>query len=227
MKSKAAIKILIVEDDQLLLEALLISLQKYGYSVDCVTNGLDAANRLSEQTYDLVVLDLTLPGMDGLDLLRHLRTELTRLPVLIVTARSSLQDRVKGLDLGANDYLIKPFALAELEARIRSLLRFTYFNNQNILQCGNLKLDYTGRMAMIDQTMLALTEREYAVLESLLKEQGRVVSKARLVDDLFLKDIDLSFNALDIVVHRLRKKLGLAKCTIKALKGVGYVIGAL
>jgi DNA-binding response OmpR family regulator len=224
MKQKFAVTILVVEDDDLLSEGLTTNLQETGYTVHAVKNAADAITLLKTCQIDLMLLDLNLPGMGGMELLKAVRHDDNPVPVLVISARSSLEDRVQGLDLGANDYLTKPFELAELEARIRALLRFSYFGNRHKLTCGNLSLDFEGRLAKIDENELALSEREFIVLDALIKKTGRVVSKSQLVDTLFDKDIELSFNALDIVVHRLRKKMEGAKCSIQALKGVGYVL---
>ncbi|CAN5951217.1 unnamed protein product [Sphagnum jensenii] len=224
MKPRTIVKVLLVEDDDLLSEGLALTLRETGYTVEPIKNGLDATILLKNSHYDLVVLDLSLPGMDGIQVLKKLRSDGNGVPVLILSARDSLVDRVNGLNFGANDYLTKPFEVAELEARMRALLRLTFFANQQIIRCGNLSIDFNGRIAHLGDEDLNLSEREFIVLDALLKKATRVVSKTQLIDILFEKDIDLTFNALDIVVHRLRKKLDDASCTIQTLKGVGYVL---
>jgi DNA-binding response OmpR family regulator len=217
-------RLLLVEDDDLISEALYSTLTDSGYKVQLVKDGMEANLLLTVEPYDAVILDLTLPKLDGLEILVRLRQRGNPVPVLILSARDSLPDRVKGLNLGANDYLVKPFELVELEARLRSLLRKAHFNNLEKLSCGMLNLEIDGRLSGKDGQDLQLSERETIVLSVLLRRSGKVVHKAQLVDALMSKDINMTYNALDIVVHRLRKKIASSDCSIHTSRGVGYAL---
>ncbi len=216
-------RILLAEDDNFLATGLCLVLHDSGFSVDHCDNGVEADIALSTTPYDLLVLDLGLPGIDGLEVLRKLRHRGDRLPVLILTARDQLPDRISGLDSGANDYLTKPFHMQELEARIRALMRKTW-QNRTTITAGNLAFDTNSRAVLVNGRTIELAPRELAVLELLLKQKGTVIHKARIIQQLSSWDSELTYNALDIAVHRLRRKLDGAGFAIRTLRGLGYVI---
>jgi DNA-binding response OmpR family regulator len=218
------LSLLIVEDDAVLRDGLMRSLVQSGYDVDVAATGFEADHLLATRAYDLIILDLALPGMDGLEVLRRLRGRGAKFPVLILTARDGLRDRVDGLDLGADDYLTKPFALPELEARLRALLRRTQVAAEPQLFWGPLRLDAVGRQAFLNGSPMVLTARELAVLELLMQRGGRVVSKGKLVEHLCGWDEEIGPNAIEVYVHRLRRKLEPAGVTIRTVRGLGYLL---
>lgn len=215
-------RLLIAEDDPILSDGLVRSLKHSGYAVDAVCNGVDADSALVANEFDLVILDLGLPRMSGLDVLKRLRGRNSRVPVLILTALDGVQDRVRGLDLGADDYLAKPFELAELEARVRALTRRGAAGAPTLLRQGNLSYDQVGRVASIRDQPLDLSARELALLEVLLLRAGRVVSKDHLVEHLCQWDEEVSTNAIEVYVHRLRKKIEPGAAKITTVRGLGY-----
>lgn len=220
-------RILLVEDHAELARWLTKALQDARLTVECATNGADADSLLHTQEYALVILDLTLPKMDGLEVLKRLRARGSKTPVLVLTARGGLNDRVQGLNMGADDYLPKPFELAELEARVKALLRRSQGNEAVTLTCGALSFDTVSRMFTYGGEPLALTPREHAVLEVLMNRAGRVVSKEKLFDDVFSLEDDANRDAIEIYVHRLRKKLERAepgRVAITTLRGLGYLL---
>jgi len=218
-------RILIAEDDEVLADGLSQAMTHSGYAVDCVKDGLAAKLILSgEQPFDLVILDLGLPKLDGFSVLRGLRENNRQVPVIILTARDAEGDRVKGLDLGADDYMIKPFSLPELEARVRALIRRGQCGVNPLYSCGMLTFDSVGRRAAINGTTLELTTREMSVLEALLLRSGWVVSKDQLLERLYSYAEEASSNAIEVYIHRLRKKIEPAGVTIRTIRGLGYVI---
>jgi two-component system, OmpR family, response regulator len=219
-------RILLAEDDRFLADGIAMALRDSGYSVDAVTGGTEADLAVGITDYDLLILDLGLPRMDGIEVLKRIRGRGLSLPVLIITARDTVHDRVLGLDLGANDYLTKPFHLPELEARIRALVRKEQWRNQTEITYGELIFDTVGRTAHVRGQQLELSAREIAVLELMLQRTGRVVSKANIIEHMSSWETDLTHNALDIIMHRLRKKLedSEAGIEIKTLRGLGYLI---
>ena len=222
-------RILLVEDHVELSRWLSKALRDARLTVECAMNGADADALLHTQDYALVILDLTLPKMDGLDVLKRLRARGSKTPVLILTARGGLNDRVQGLNLGADDYLAKPFELAELEARVKALLRRTQGNEAVTVSCGALSFDTVSRMFTYGDAALALTPREYAVLEALIMRAGRVVSKDKLFDEVFTLDDEVNLDAIEIYIHRLRKKLERSesgRVAITTLRGLGYLLEA-
>lgn len=221
-------RILIAEDDEVLSDGLCHSMRQSGYAVDSVKDGQAAKSILSgEQPFDLVILDLGLPRMDGFSVLRSLRENNRQVPVIILTARDAEGDRVKGLDLGADDYMIKPFSLPELEARVRALIRRGQCGTNPVYGCGALTFDSVGRRAMINGTALELTTREMSVLEALMLRTGWVVSKEQLLERLYSYEEEASSNAIEVYIHRLRKKIEPAGVTIRTIRGLGYVIDKL
>jgi len=221
-------RILIAEDDEVLADGLCNSMRHSGYAVDCVKDGLTAKLILSgEQPFDLVILDLGLPKLDGFSVLRSLRDNNRQVPVIILTARDEEGDRVKGLDLGADDYMIKPFSLPELEARVRALIRRGQCGMNPVYACGKLTFDSVARRTMIDGVPLELTTREMSVLEALMMRTGWVVSKEQLLERLYSYSEEASNNAIEVYIHRLRKKVEPAGVTIRTIRGLGYVIDNL
>ena len=217
-------RILVVEDDTVLAAALTRALNQTAYAVDLAENGEDANRSLDSAAYDLVVLDLALPKVDGLAVLRRLRDRRSRVPVLVLSARDSLDDRVKGLDLGADDYMTKPFDLPEFEARVRALLRRGQQQSTNLLRHGRLQLDLEARRVFHDGRPIDFSMREFAVMEILMSRQGRVVTKEQMHDRLFGWGEDVGSNAIEVCVHRVRKKLEPYGIEIRTVRGMGYLI---
>jgi two-component system response regulator TctD len=223
-------RILLVEDHTELSHWLSKALRDANLTVECVDNGADADALLHTQDYALVILDLTLPRMDGLDVLRRLRARAAprgQTPVLILTARGGLEDRVQGLNLGADDYLAKPFELAELEARVKALLRRRGGTDTLVHRCGQLSFDTVARMFTYCGEPLALTPREHALLEALIARPGRALSKEKLFDEVFALDDDANLDAIELYIHRIRKKLDRRPdggAAIVTLRGIGYLM---
>lgn len=216
-------RILIAEDDAIIADGLTRSLRQGGYAVDWAPNGVEADTALMTSAYDLLILDLGLPKLPGLEVLKRLRARGIQVPVLILTALDGTGDRVKGLDLGADDYMVKPFELAELEARVRALTRRSAGTAPTI-QCGSLAYDQVGRVAYVDGVALDLSAREIGLLEVLLSRMGRLVSKDQLVDHLCGWGEEVSHNAIEVYVHRLRKKLESGGVKIATVRGLGYCL---
>lgn len=216
-------RILIAEDDAMIADGLSRSLRQGGYAVDWAPNGIEADTALMTVNYDLLILDLGLPKLPGLDVLKRLRGRNSALPVLILTAMDGTGDRVKGLDLGADDYMVKPFELPELEARVRALTRRSTGVTPTI-QCGSLIYDQVGRIAHIQGQIVDLSARELGLLEVLLTRMGRLVSKDQLVDQLCSWGEEVSHNAIEVYVHRLRKKIEAGGVKIATVRGLGYCV---
>ncbi|HSS69636.1 MAG TPA: response regulator transcription factor [Casimicrobiaceae bacterium] len=219
-------RILIAEDDPLLADALRCTLRKSGYAVDWIEDGRKADAALCATEFDLLILDISLPGLGGLDILKRLRARNSRLPVLLLTALDSVNDRVRGLDAGADDYLVKPFQLAELEARVRALTRRGMSGGATLIRHGPLSFDLVGRSADLSGERLDLSARELSLLELFLQRPGQLVHKERLVDHLCEWGEEVSTNAIEVYVHRLRKKLAPAGVRIATVRGVGYCLEA-
>ena len=217
-------RILIVEDDLVLADGLKSSLTQSGYAVDLMTSGADADGVLAYQTFDLVLLDLGLPKLSGFEVLKRLRARGSKIPVLILTANGNVDDRVKGLDLGADDYLSKPFVLAELEARVRALIRRGQSGGGAIISVGKLQLDTVNHSASYNNASLNLSARELAVLEILMQKTGKVVNKEQMLQKLCSFNEDISDNALEVYLHRLRKKLDHSDVNIRTIRGLGYLL---
>ena len=218
-------RILIAEDDQVLADGLLRTLRASGAAVDHVANGSEAdAALMTSSEFDLIILDLGLPMMHGLEVLKRLSARGNSMPVLILTAADSVDERVKGLDYGADDYMAKPFSLQELEARVRALTRRGMGSTTATIKHGPLVYDQAGRMATIDGRMVELSARELGLLEVLLQRVGRLVSKDQLVERLCEWGEEVSNNAIEVYIHRLRKKIEKGPIRIATVRGLGYCL---
>ena len=218
-------RLLLIEDDTLLGDGIRAGLTQEGYTVDWLRDGEAADNALKSEHFELMVLDLGLPRRSGLEVLKALRGRGSALPVLILTARDTVTDRVAGLDAGADDYLIKPFALDELTARLRALLRRQSGRAVNTISHGAIVLDPEAHAVSRNGKPVELSPREFAVLQLLLEQRGKVLSKARLEESLYAWGDEVESNAIEVYVHHLRKKLGAE--LIRTIRGVGYVIANL
>ena len=221
-------RILVVEDEPGLNEIIVKKLAQERYSVDSCLNGLDAEDYLAAAEYDAVVLDIMLPGRDGLEVLRGLRAAGKKTPVLLLTARDSIDDRVRGLDAGADDYLVKPFALEELLARIRVMMRHVSGTASNTIAVGDLTIDCSARTVHRAGKAVSLTAKEFDVLEYMARNAGVVLSRERITEHLWSFDYDGGSNVVDVYIRYLRKKIdeGREKKLIHTLRGAGYVLRA-
>lgn len=217
-------RILVAEDNQTLASGLAAVLRNAGYAVDVVSDGVSADAALSTADFDLVVLDLNLPEMDGLDVLRAMRARRNDAAVLILTARGAMDQRVKGLDLGADDYMTKPFDVPELEARVRVLLRRRSGLHDARISFGEIVLDTVSRTVSARGAPLDVPAREMDVLETLLMKAGQVVAKQAIIESLAAFDDDLSSNAVEQYVSRLRRRLAPFDVTVKTARGIGYYL---
>jgi two-component system response regulator TctD len=218
------LRILLAEDNRTLADWLEKALRHSGFTVDCMRDGIDADHMLLTQAYDLVILDLGLPRMDGLEILRRLRHRGAPVPVLILTARGAIDDRVQGLNLGADDYLPKPFSLSELEARINAVIRRAKGGASPVLTLGSLEYDTIGRIFRLNGELLALRPKEHAVLETLIARAGKAVAKASLYEHIFKMEETANAEAVEVYIHRLRKRLQGSGIAIVTLRGLGYVL---
>ena len=219
-------RILVVEDEPGLNEIIVKKLAQERYSVDSCLNGLDAEDYLAAAEYDAVVLDIMLPGRDGLEVLRSLRAAGKKTPVLLLTARDSIDDRVRGLDAGADDYLVKPFALEELLARIRVMMRHVSGTASNTIAVGDLTIDCSARTVHRAGKAVSLTAKEFDVLEYMARNAGVVLSRERITEHLWSFDYDGGSNVVDVYIRYLRKKIdeGREKKLIHTVRGAGYVL---
>ena len=219
-------RILLVEDNEELMDAVREGLEKANFAVDGFTLADEADAAIATTTYDAVVLDLGLPDGDGIDLLKSWRDRSVTVPVLILTARDTLNDRVKGLDSGADDYLVKPFAMEEVQARLRALLRRPGAALGVVLTAGNITFDATSREVRIADVLVPVPRREMAVLEQLMRRMGNVVPKEMLADSVYSFDDDVTSNSLEVGISRLRKRLARVGATVSihTLRGVGYLM---
>ena len=220
-------RLLLIEDSLKLAKWLAKALHQGGYAVDQSHDGADADYLLGTQRYDAVILDLALPSMDGLTVLRRLRERGGAVPVLVLTARGGLDDRVTGLNLGADDYLPKPFDLAELEARLHALIRRAHGAGAPVLRVGTLAYDSSGRLFTLGEHKLSLRPKEHAVLEALVLRAGKPVSKAALHECICSMDATTGQDVVEVYVHRLRKQLLGSGVVIVTLRGLGYVLEPL
>ncbi|HKJ00529.1 MAG TPA: response regulator transcription factor [bacterium] len=215
-------RILLVEDDPMIGESTRDWLRQDGFAVDWVRDGTEAEEALAHDDCDLVVLDLGLPGRSGLEVLRGLRGRGSRIPVLILTARDAVADRVAGLDAGSDDYVIKPFDLSELSARVRALWRRRLGRAEPLLEVGALALNPGTHEARLHGRPVALAAREFALLQCLMERPGAILSRAQLEDRLYGWDDEVESNAVEVYIHHLRRKLG--RDAIRTVRGVGYII---
>ncbi|WP_116091861.1 response regulator transcription factor [Sphingomonas crusticola] len=219
-------RVLVVEDTHDVGEGVVACLEGLGHAVDWARDGADGDAMLSEASYEMMVLDLTLPRMDGITILKRMRARQDVTPVLILTARSAVDDRVDVLDSGADDYLVKPFDFRELQARVRSLMRRNSGGRSNQLTCGDLVFDRATRIVRVGGEPVSLTRRELSLLEILLTRQTLFFSKSQLLDQLFGYGSEPNENAIEVLIARLRRKLGHASIEIHTYRGVGYRISA-
>jgi two-component system OmpR family response regulator len=217
-------RLLLIEDDKVLADGVMRSLRIAGYTVECASDGRFADTWLSEREYDLVILDLGLPGLEGSEVLRRLRARRQSMPVIVVSARELLDERIRLLDLGADDYLVKPVAASELEARIRALLRRGPGKVDGLLHIGELRLDISGRLAWIADQALELTAREWSALEFLATRANRIVSKDLVLQSLYNWDTQITPNAVEKIISRLRLKLEPAGVVVRTVRGMGYYL---
>ena len=217
-------RILLVEDHPPLAESVAQALKNAGLNVDLLNDGVADDLALQSESYALVILDVGLPRMDGFEVLARLRERGDRLPVLMLTARGEVKDRVQGLNLGADDYLAKPFELTELEARVKALLRRSVLGGDRQQRCGPLIYDLNTSRFTLGEEALSLTSREHAVLAALIARPGRVMSKEQLAAQVFGLDEEASPEAIEIYVHRLRKKLEAGAVRIVTFRGLGYLL---
>lgn len=216
-------RILLIEDDSLIGEGLKLGLTKSGFSVDWFQDGKTGLQAIDSAPYDAVVLDLTLPKMDGLEILQNWRKNNHDVPVLILTARDTLDERVTGLQRGADDYLCKPFALAEVVARLQALIRRRYGQTNPIIEYGKVKFDPNQRKVFLGNDEISLTTREYNLLELFMHNKERVLTRSAIEEKLYTWDDEVSSNALEVHIYNLRQKLG--KQFIRTVHGVGYTLG--
>ncbi|MEQ3629593.1 MAG: response regulator transcription factor [Hyphomonas sp.] len=219
-------RVLIVEDEQRIIDILTAALRKAEFTVDAVNTSADGSVALAAIPYDAVVLDLGLPDGDGLEVIAKARQGASAVPILVLTARDAVEDRVRGLDCGADDYLVKPFATAELVARVKALLRRPGGALGVVLKAGNVTLDTVGRSATVSEQHVLLTRRELTVLEHLMRRLGRVVPRAVLEEKLYGLDEEVDSNAIPVHVHHLRRKLmdSGAAVEIHTVRGIGYML---
>ncbi|WP_322998892.1 response regulator transcription factor [Castellaniella sp.] len=217
-------RLLVAEDEPLLASQLKTALESAGYVVDVASDGLDAQHQGLFEPYDLVVLDLGLPGRDGLSVLRTWRESDRQMPVLILTARDNWHDKVAGIDAGADDYLTKPFHVEELQARVRALLRRAGGHASADIRCGPLLLDTRQSRLLLDGAPLELTSHEYRVLAYLMMHQGEVVSRSQLVEHIYAQDFDRDSNTIEVFIARLRRKI--PADLIQTVRGLGYRLEA-
>ena len=217
-------RVLVVEDEAVLAKQLAAALEQAGYAVDCAADGLRADELGSTERYDAVVLDLGLPGMDGLTVLRRWRASGLGVPVLVLTARASWHEKVQGIDGGADDYVGKPFRMEEVLARLRALIRRSAGSAAPELRCGGLTLDPRGAKVTLDGAAVKLTGHEFRVLSYLMHHRGRVVSQGELTEHIYAQNADRDSNTVEVFVARLRRKLG--PSLIETVRGLGYRIAA-
>ncbi len=208
----------------MLADAVARALTQSAHAVDVVSTGADADKALIGTDYDVVVLDIGLPQLDGLEVLKRMRARRSGVPVLVMTARDTVEERIAGLDLGADDYITKPFHLTEFEARVRALIRRAHAAASPALVHGRLRLDTAGRRLYVDEQPMDLTARELAVFELLLLRAGKVVTKQQIIDSLYGWEDVSSSNAVEVFIYRLRKKVEASGVNIRTIRGMGYLI---
>jgi two-component system, OmpR family, response regulator len=219
-------QILLFEDHDRLASSIVKGLADFGFGVDAFANAADGLSAMKAVAYDGIILDLGLPDRDGIDVLRELRERNNRTPILVLTARDGIDDRVAGLDAGADDYVLKPFAMKELAARLRALLRRPGLSLGATLTTGNVRLDVASRQATVNDTVVGFTRREIGALELLMRREGQVVSKTAFEDGLYGLSKNVSANAIEALISRVRRRLEVAgaSCSIHTLHGIGYLL---
>lgn len=215
-------KLLLVEDEEDLSAMLQKGLHKTGYAVDAVYDGEEALYMYDVNEYDLIILDLNIPAVDGLKVLKKIRSSDNRTKILILSARGSITQRVEGLNLGANDYMVKPFDFLELEARISALLRVEFVQSPSVLTCGNIKINLLSKEVTVSGNIVPLTKKEYSVLEYLFRHKDSIISAETLIEHVWDSDADLFSNSLKYHIHSLKKKLNTSY--IKNVRGRGYIL---
>lgn len=215
-------RVLLVEDDELLGDGVRNGLIQYGYTVDWVKDGQSAQQAILTESFDIVVLDIGLPKKSGLEVVKAIRSKNIATPVVLLTARETVEDRVRGLDAGADDYIVKPFDLDELTARMRALQRRTTSRAEPILTHGNISLDPASHTVHLNGELINISRREFALLQKLLENAGRVLSREHLTSTLYGWGDDVDSNALEVHIHNLRKKFGTK--LIRTIRGVGYMV---
>lgn len=215
-------RLLLVEDDELLGDAVKTGLTQFGYIVDWLKNGEIAKNIIKTEAFDLIILDLSLPKISGMTLLQAIRQSQNKTPVIILTARESIDDRIKGLDAGADDYITKPFDLNELGARVRALTRRAQGRADTILNYANITIDPAAHSVLLDGQAINVPRREFALLQKLIESRGQVLSRDQLMQSMYSWDEEVDSNALEVHIHNLRKKLNANY--IRTIRGVGYLI---
>lgn len=227
MRGEGPVRILVAEDDASVSRFLKNGLEEERYAVDVATDGDEAQHMAVEFDYDLVILDLNLPRVDGLKVLKQLRKEKPSLPVIVLTGRSGVDDRVRGLDLGADDYLVKPFALSELAARVRALMRRGERPVSSVLKVADLELDRTEHLVRRAGHRIELTTKEFALLEYLMRNANRTLTRSMIVEHVWNVDFDSGTNVVEVYVNYLRKKMdqGFSPRLIHTVRGVGYRLG--
>jgi len=219
------LKLLLVEDEKMLSSVISKGLKKMGYAVDHAYDGEDALELTELHEYDLVILDLNIPGMDGIEVLKTLRQSKKELKVLILSARNEVEDKVSGLDAGANDYLSKPFDFNELAARIRNLLRWSFTQTESVIVCGLLTVNTLSKTVKMGYKTIHLTKKEYAILEYLAFHRGRVISAEEIIEHVWDSETDLFSNSFKFHIHSLKKKLSVGTDEyIKNVRGQGYIL---
>ncbi len=216
--------ILLIEDDEVLADGLTHTLSKKGYLVTGATTGAYAEHLLMAQGFDIIILDLGLPDIDGLQLLRKLRKKKYSLPIMILTARDDMNDRIEGITQGADDYMIKPFELRELEARLDALIRRCYGGFNHLIEVGSLQLDTSNHQILANAEHLPLSSRESAILELLMVQKGKVISKDKIAQYLSVYGDALADNAIEVYIHRIRKRIEPYDMGIRTFRGLGYLL---
>jgi len=215
-------RLLLIEDDEILGDGIVAGLKEFSYTMDWLIDGKHIESALASTEYDAIILDLNLPGESGLSLLVKLRNKGMTLPVLILTARDTLDDKVKGLDLGADDYMIKPFDLDELAARLRALIRRDHGRTHPLLKHNDIEMDLASHHVNRGQDTIELSAREFSLLQLLLENSGKVMSKRKIEDNIYAWGEEIESNSVEVHIHNIRKKIG--PDVIKTIRGVGYVI---
>lgn len=215
-------RLLLVEDDELLGDAVKAGLTQFGYVVDWLKDGEAARAAMRSESFELIILDLGLPKLSGLSFLQAIRHDGNATPVIILTARETVEDRIKGLDSGADDYMTKPFDLNELSARVRALVRRSQGRADSVLQYRNITLDPAAHSVYVDDILVNVPRREFALLQKLLENSGQVLSREQLMQSIYGWDEDVDSNALEVHIHNLRKKLNAN--FIRTIRGIGYMV---